>query len=268
MRVETNEKLVKRNRRLANILFFFSMAILIGGFIVANTQVSANRNSSSFALSLILPWIVLPIGFISTMTSVRLTNQWVRRPHPEDAIQAGLKGVSKRSVLYNYYHMPARHVLITPHGIFAIITRFQDGSYRVEGDKWQSAGGIFTLLTRFFRQDGIGNPGEEARKAAAHVQKLLESGAPGQEVQPLVIFVDPRAKLEIQNPSVPVLYADDRKEPNLRDYMRDLAQQAQVEKDQQTQGKKKPGDKNKGGDSAAFNPEAVADALEAVTLVT
>lgn len=269
MRVETNTNLVKRNRRIANFLFFFSMAVLIGGFVLANTQLTASKDSPGYTLALLLPWVILPVGFITTMVSVRLTNQWIRRPHPDEAIQEGLKGLSKRSVLYNYYHSPARHVLIAPQGVFAMITRFQDGSYTVDGSRWQTGAGAFSAITRFFRQDGIGNPAEEAQKAAAHVKELLQTTIPDVEVQPLIIFVDPRAKLELKNPTVPVLYADIRKEPNLRDYMRDIAQQRQLQENTQPAGKKKAVDKVKPAeDPKGLTPEVIADALEEVTIVT
>jgi hypothetical protein len=268
MRIVTNQELVRRNRRLANILFFFSMGVLIAGFLVANLQLTA-QDETSLALSLILPWIVLPIGFIATLASVRMTNLWVRRPRPEEVIPAGLKGISKRSVLYNYYHFPARHVLIAPQGTFAIITRFQEGSYTVEGDQWKTAGGPLAGLVRFLRRDAIGNPTEEARRAALHIKQLLSKDMPDVEVQPLVIFTDPRASLKITNPRVPVLYADENKEPNLRDYMRELAQRQEKvstvdSKKKATRGKPiEP--RPEGG---MISPEQVADALEEATIVS
>lgn len=268
MRIVTNTELVKRNRRTANILFFFSMGVLIAGFLVANLQLSAT-DSTMLALSVILPWIVLPVGLISTLTSVRMTNLWVRRPRPEEAIPAGLKGVSKRSSFYSYYHFPARHVLIAPQGVFAIITRWQDGSYVVNGDQWKVQGGILSTLGRFLRRDSVGNPSEEARKAAAHVKALLANDAPGVEVQPLIIFVDPRARLEIENPTVPVLFADETKEPNLRDYLRELAQKQQITEQSQPTGKKKP-DQSKTEakpEGSVINPEQVASALEEATII-
>ncbi len=72
---------------------------------------------------------ILPIAFITTIVSVRMTNLWVRQPRPEVVIREGLKGLSNKSVLYSYYHFPARHVLICPQGVFAMVTRFQDGRY-------------------------------------------------------------------------------------------------------------------------------------------
>ncbi|MBI1277200.1 MAG: hypothetical protein GC179_03635 [Anaerolineaceae bacterium] len=267
MRIETNNELVKRNRRTANILFFFSMGVLIAGFLVANLQLTA-KDGLTLALSVILPWIVLPVGFISTLISVRMTNLWVRQPRPEKAIPAGLKGLSKRSVLYNYYHFPARHVLVAPQGVFAIVTRYQDGRYIVDGDKWQSPGGPFAAIGRFFRRDSIGNPSADAVKAAEFVKGLIGKTLPDVEVQPLIIFVDPKARLEINNPTVPVLYADENKEPNLRDFMRQLSQKETPA--EQPVAKKGSGGKGKGEpkqEAGIINPEQVADALEEATVI-
>src|SRR4029450_9746765 len=98
MPIETNLRLANRNRRIAHFLFFFSMAVLLGGFVIANTQLAAvNRESPT------LPLLLLPIGFFCTMFSIRMTNLWIRKPRPEEAIRDGLKGISKKSVLYNYY---------------------------------------------------------------------------------------------------------------------------------------------------------------------
>ncbi len=267
MRIETNNDLVKRNRRTANLLFFFSMGVLIAGFLVANLQLTA-KDGLTLALSVILPWIVLPVGFISTLISVRMTNLWVRQPRPEKAIPAGLKGLSKRSILYNYYHFPARHVLIAPQGVFAIVTRYQDGRYIVDGDKWQSPGGPFAAIGRFFRRDAIGNPTADANKAAAYVKGLLEKTLPNVEVQPMIIFVDPKARVEIINSTVPVLFADENKEPNLRDFMRQLSQkETPVE---QPAAKKGSGGKGKNEpkvEAGVINPEQVADALEEATVI-
>jgi hypothetical protein len=269
MRIETNIRLAQRNRRIAHALFFFSMAVLIGGFIIANTQLSATpqtTDNTSLVLSLLLPWLVLPLGFISTILSVRMTNLWVRKPRPEDAIREALKGISKRSVLYNYYHFPARHVLIAPQGVFAMVTRFQDGNYTVDGDKWKSKASPISRFMAFFRRDAIGNPNEEAQRAAAYVKSLIESKMPGVEVQPLIIFVDPRAKLEITNPTVPVLYADERLKPNLRDYLRDLTPQP-TEKPAPS-GSKKKGEKSKPIEQvySGIDTEKIADAFEEATL--
>lgn len=221
MRIETNHRLVRRNRRLAQYLFFFSIAVLVGSFIYVNSQALGGQlpepGSAEAALSLLLPALVLPFGVISSMVSVRMTNQWIRQPRPEQALQTGLKGLSKRSVLYNYLHMPLRHLLICPQGVFAITTRFQNGSYEADGERWTTHEGFFSRFTSFFRRDGIGQPAAEARQHAARIQEFMPGGI---EVRPLIVFVDPAVRLDIRDSPVPVLHADSKREANIRDYLR------------------------------------------------
>jgi hypothetical protein len=225
MRIVTNERLVKRNKSVATYLFFVSLLILITGFFIANGQLLGFDMLETLDPVLyvwIMP-VVLLLGFMSTMISVRMTNLWVRRPRPEEAIQAGLKGISNKSAIYSYFHFPARHVLICPQGVFAIITRFQDGKFTVEGDRWKTHRGCVGQFFSFFRLDNIGNPTREAQEAAAYIRYIIEDYDPDLEVQPLIIFVDPRADVTIIDPTVPVLYADPKLKPNLKDYLRDLA---------------------------------------------
>jgi len=221
MRIVTNEFLVKRNKQIATYLFFFSLAILIFGFFLANGQVfgivGEEENRTVYLVGMPL---VLLIGFISTMISVRLTNLWVRIPRPEDAIKDGLKGISNKSAIYHYFHLPARHVLICPQGVFAIISRFQDGEVIHKDGRWRIKRGPISTLFSIFRLDGIGNPTAEAEAAAAHIRYLIEDYDPDIPVYPVVIFQDPKVRLTIENPTVPVLYPDPKREPNLKEYIR------------------------------------------------
>jgi hypothetical protein len=226
MRVETNDHLVKRNRKIATYMFVFSLAVLIFGFFAANGiffKLDASDPENGSLYLVIMP-LVLMVGLISTITSVRMTNIWIRQPRPEVAIREGLKGISNKSVLYNYLFMPARHVLICPQGVFAIITRFQDGSFSVDGARWRTHRSFIGAAFSIFRVDGIGNPTAEALAAAQHVQEIMDDLEIEVTVQPLIIFADPRAKIEFGEtaPPVPVLYADAKLEPNLKDYLRDV----------------------------------------------
>ncbi len=220
MRVETNERLVNRNRRIAQYLFFAAFGIVIIGVLFINQQTS-NLTSTNVALVSLLQAALLPVALITTIISVRMTNLWMRQPRPEVAIREGLKGISNRSVLYNYYHFPARHVLICPQGVYAMITRFQDGRFTVNGDRWtaqRSAAGRFLSIFRF---DSIGNPNYDALRAAEHVKKLLEPIAPNVEVHPVIVFVDPKADVTMINPSIPVVYTTGKVSPTLKDLLRD-----------------------------------------------
>ncbi len=224
MRVETNERLARRNRQIAQYLFFATFGVLILGLVFLNTQVSTVTEGSAL-LTTLVQIAILPIAFITTIASVRMTNLWVREPRPEIVIREGLKGLSNKSVLYNYYHFPARHVLICPQGVFAIITKFQDGVYHVEGDHWQTHKSVLNRVLGLFRFDGIGSPTAEAIRASDHIEKLLETIAPDVEVQPVIVFVDPKAEVVAVNSTVPVVYPVGKRTPTLRDLIREAGKE-------------------------------------------
>jgi hypothetical protein len=225
MRVETNTALVQRNRKLAQYLFFFSLLMLSAGFLATNARFlfpEAVPENTLLLAELALPAIILPIAFASTLFSVRMTNLWVRQPRPDAVLPENLKGLGNKAVLYNYYHFPARHVLIAPQGVFAIITRFQNGAYTVEGDKWRTERSAIGRLFSIFRMDSVGNPTQDAIYAAGEIKKKLEAIVPDIDVYPVVVFVDPRVKLTIINPIVPVLHAQTRIQPSFKDYLKSL----------------------------------------------
>lgn len=237
MRIETNTKLAKRNRQLATYLFLGTFGLLIAGFLGVNLVLFNPEAGIPETLLFGLQITILPIFFIVTVISVRMTNLWVRKPYPEIVISEGLKGLSNKSVLYSYYHFPARHVLICPQGVFAIVTRWHDGEYTVQGDQWRTHRSAIGRVLSLFRFDGVGNPTVDALRARNHLKKLLQPIAPEVEVEPLIVFVDPRARLHIENPLVPVVHADSKLKPNLRDFLRD--KQREVSEPSTQTGKKK-----------------------------
>ena len=220
MRVETNMKLIRRNRQIAQYLFFFSFGILIVGLLLTNQQ-TASLEANDLLLGGIIPAIVVVIAFVATIFSVRMTNQWIREPRPETVLREGLKGVGHKAVLYNYYHGPVRHVLVGPQGVFAITTRWQDRRYSVTGDVWKTHRSLMSRIFSAFRFDSIGNPTDEAIRNADYVKKLLEPIAPDVPVRPLIVFTDPRATITIEDPAVPVLRAQDKINPSIKDYIKD-----------------------------------------------
>lgn len=220
MRIVTNKKLARRNRRITNYLFFGTFGALILGFVVINASLFTNETPDT--LTLIAQSAVLPIAFVLTIVSVRMTNLWARIPRPEKAIEDGLKGLSNKSALYNYYHFPVRHVLICPQGVFAIVTRWHDQQFSLRDGKFRSKRNWISKLFSLIRFDGIGKPFREAEIARAHVQRAIDAIADDVEVRSLIVFVDPSATVEFETePEIPVLYADPKRSPNLKEFMRD-----------------------------------------------
>ncbi|MEL6527748.1 MAG: hypothetical protein AAFQ07_18775, partial [Chloroflexota bacterium] len=136
MRIVTNRKLVNRNRSIATWLFLGTLGLLIGGFVFINYTFFTGEGPADWVF--LLQALAIPVAFVLTIFSVRMTNNWAREPHPEKALPDGLKSVSKKSILYNYFHFPARHVLIAPQGVYAIVTRWHDDEFTVDGDEWKT----------------------------------------------------------------------------------------------------------------------------------
>jgi hypothetical protein len=222
MRIVTNEKLASRNRKIANYLFIATFVVLIGGFFFVNANLFVPTGQRVDTATLLLQTLVLPVAFIMTLISIRMTNNWARPPRPEDVFPEAFKGLSKKSVMFNYYHFPARHILFSPQGIFVLITRWHDGKYTIENDVWFTHANPITKFFSRLRMDGIGDPHKDALKATEHAQKLLDEHAPGHVVKPIIVMISSKAEVELKESTIPVVFVDSKKKPNLKDYLRDL----------------------------------------------
>ncbi len=214
MRVVTNEALIRRYRKFSQYLFFASLGGMAIGFFYSWTNPEGSSQISC---------MILPLLFLMTITSVRMANTWIREPRPVPVLTEALKGIGQKYTLFNYM-MPAHHVLIGPEGVFTLHILWQDRvPYSVSGSKWSGDSGLMRRLNGYMRQDLIGNPFVEAQYQAQQVQKMLSRLAPSTkfEVQPVIVITSPRAQVTIDNPALPVVYADPKKSPSLRDYLRD-----------------------------------------------
>ncbi|HEX3054421.1 MAG TPA: GIY-YIG nuclease family protein [Aggregatilineaceae bacterium] len=214
MRIVTNEAHIQRNRKITNIMTLTSLGALGLGFFYSFTAPAAM--SSVFCLA-------LPFLMLLTLTSTRMTNNWVREPRPEKVLNEALKGLGQKYTLFHYV-LPAQHVLVGPEGVLVLYTAWQNRAYRVKGSKWSGEKGLFTRLGGWLRQDLLGNPFYTAQFNAEKVQKILKKIAPdsGIEVQPVIVFIHPQGNFEAEDPAFPVVYSDSKKKPSLKNYLREL----------------------------------------------
>ncbi len=228
MRIVTNERRIKTRRRIAQYLFIISLVILVGGLIISNF------GPRTMAFAIIAPCLVLPIGFATTILSVRMTNRYVRLPHPDEAIIEGLKGINRRSILYNYV-LDSDHVLIAPQGVFTLTTRWQETRFKVEGETWYNwkARGPLAPFFLFMKQERLGDPFKQARQEAEKVQALVDEALPDAKivVRPAVVFTSPKANLEVEAAAIPVVYADPKKRPSLKALLKEEKKKEEVSLD-------------------------------------
>lgn len=221
MRVETNLRVIKRNRQIAQYTFFVSLAIWLASLIITFIPLFSGSGSTQASWIELAATAVLPFALALALFAVHMTNLWIREPRPEQAIRDGLKGISGKSVLYHYYHTPAKHVLIAPQGIFVMIVRWQNGSITVKNGKWRIERSLLASFASLFRLEGLGDPNQEAQRAVDYVQRILQPIAPDAPIYPLIILTDPRTQITFEEESpIPVLYADEKQKNNLKSFMR------------------------------------------------
>lgn len=215
MRVITHDATIERNRRIAQYSFFFSLIALLAAFFFGNSLAGGNET-----IAIYFNCGVLPALFMVILFSVRMANNWVREPLPWNSIQEALRG--QHGTLYHFV-FPARHVLVSPTGVYVLFPLFQDRRIVVRDDNWQIPGGPFARVLTFMRQEAIGNPPRDAKTEAAAFQKLLDEKFPGTsvQVQPVIVFTHPKAYADVEGEtSVPVAYTMAKREPLLKDYLR------------------------------------------------
>lgn len=194
MRVTTNTKLIRRKAKFGTYASLGGIAILALGMVA-----SFRPNIAWMSL------VALILGFILAQYGNHNLRRWGRSPRPDQIIEESLKGLDDK---YHFYawSLPAPNVLLTPHGIYSFITRDQTGAVSVNGANWKTK---FTLgrALLMFAQEGLGNPTQEAQAHATRLQEWIRTKLPDTQVnvQPAVVFIDPRAELQITDPVVPVM---------------------------------------------------------------
>lgn len=194
MRVTTNPKLIRRRGRLGMTASLAGIAVLAAGMF-------ASLRQQYMWVSL----VALILGFVLAQVGSYHLRRWSRSPRPDQVLEAGLKGFDDRYHFYSWT-LPAPFVLLGPQGIYNIVTKDQTGKITVTGSRWSTKATLARLLL-LFGQEGLGNPSAEAQAQAVKLGDWIKAQRPNvaATVQPMVVFIDERAELQINEPSVPVL---------------------------------------------------------------
>jgi hypothetical protein len=206
----SNPKLIRRNRQIGNYSQIGGMLILVGGF------------ASSYFLPdrLDLPYIALIAGFILVNIGASFNNRWGRVPAPDQAVDDLLKGLDDHYTLV-HFRLGADHALFTPNGIVAILAKYERGLITYDGKKWRQTG--VSSLQKLFGTEALGNPVLDAEAEAAVMAKKLRKILQTEDVppvQPVVVFVYEKTRVECDTASLPVLHAS-----KLKEYVRRMPKQ-------------------------------------------
>jgi hypothetical protein len=195
MKVIVNEKLVKRQAAIGKWASLIGMGVLLAGLVVSYRW--SNLTTLSFGF--------LIVGFVLASVGTYNMNRWVKEPRADQVLAKALKGFDNKHFLY-HYTLPAAHVLMAPSGLFILTVKDHHGEIRCEGERWHQKFNWGRLLL-FFGQEGLGNPTREVRAEIESLRRFLDKRLPELDVpiEGLIVFTNPRAKLELMDPAVPVV---------------------------------------------------------------
>ena len=197
MQIIIDDDRIARGARIGKIATFAGLGFLGVGLIVSLFL----QETSLFWLSLVF----LVLGVFVSSLGVGNMNRWVREPRADQALADALKGFDDRYLLYSYV-LPVPHVLLSPVGIWVLAAMGQDGVIRYEDGKFRRNFSLVRLL-RFMAEEGMGKPFAEVEGQVQDLRSFLtEHGVDGEiEIQKVLVFYNPAAKLEVSDPPLPVV---------------------------------------------------------------
>jgi hypothetical protein len=185
MKIVTNEKLVKRNQKIARYCTIGSLAILGLGLYL------------SLAKPELISWsfTALILGFMLSQVGIFYGNRWGRSPRPDEKLGQSLKGLEEKYVLYNYYN-PVAHLFLGPAGIWVILPFYQAGKIFFEKGRWRQKGGNWYL--KLFAQESLGRPEMDIESAQTEVNKWIKRELGDIETPPVqVVLAFSNEKVEL-----------------------------------------------------------------------
>lgn len=166
------------------------------------------------------------IGFICASVGSYYINRYARRrwpgsrfyERPDEVLERSMKGLDDK---YSYFAMslPVGYALAGANGITIFAVRSDKGRVTVNGDKWRepfSFGRLFTIFAR----EGVGNPAQDLEDQKGKLRALFTEEVP---IDGVAVFLNQEIQLELSNPSVPALRAD-----QVKDYLRARAREVKL----------------------------------------
>lgn len=192
MIIYTNERLVKRNARIAQFSMFGGLAVLAGGMFISFRDPARYFNISLLALAL---------GFILSQVGIYYTNRFGRSPRPDQLLNQSLKGLDDKYALFHYM-TSSSHVLVGPSGVWVLLPRHQRGTVTYSKGRYrQRGGGLMQNYLKIFAQEGLGRPDLDAQNEKENLKSWLTKHMPEEgklpEVQAALVFTNPRTEIDI-----------------------------------------------------------------------
>jgi len=219
MKIVNNDKLIKRNKKISQIVLISSLGLLAAGFFWS----LGNPDSVSGAFS----YIILIPAYLLVQISIYLSTKWGREPRPDQIIEAQLKGLNNEYILINYY-AGVPHLLIGPAGLLIINPYHQEGeiTFDQKKNRFVQKGGA-NFLAKIFGQESIPNILKDTSRLKNDLSSFLAESEIHTDVPVNVIniFHSEKSEIRVKNSPVSIIHA--RK---LKDTIRKEAKKQKIDK--------------------------------------
>jgi hypothetical protein len=205
----TNEPFVRRRVAIGRWSTTLGFLVLLGGMYISLQQ-PQRPDPNSITWIVFAPWITLFLGIVLLNVGKYHAMRYGSNPRVDQALASALKGLDHRYHLYSYVpDWPVEHLLATPHGVIVLEPRSFSGEVIHAGSEWKRPMNLKGILQRF-AEGGLGNPTREALADAEAVHQMLRErlgDAVGGSISvfPIIVMTNPRIKLNLSNPDVPVV---------------------------------------------------------------
>jgi len=208
MRIVRNVGHVKRRKRIARWSALFGFLLLTGTFFIALRPGL-----------LLVAYILLFGGFILFNVGMQQVGKWSRTPRNDQMIDHQLANLNDRYTLIHFAQIGKRvveHMLVYPGGVVVMTAKELPGAIVGKNGRWRKGGGG---LRRLFGFSGpqLGQPSVETRLSLEAVEATLAEAQLEADVSGAIIFLNPRAELNVTDPDFPAIYGDE-----LAQFVRDL----------------------------------------------
>jgi hypothetical protein len=191
-----NEKLIKRNKTIGNVLSISGFAILIGGLIL-NMNPTPTKTLVSFG--------ALIVGFIVAQISTTYVTRFGRSPRFDEIIADNLSKLNNQYTFY-VYNGPVPMLLVGPSGLWIPIPTIAAGEISYD-NKWRQRGG--SAFMKIFGQESIGKPELEIINQEKLIIDFLRKHVNEEQIPPtnfVLVSMNPKAVIgDVENAPVPIV---------------------------------------------------------------
>jgi hypothetical protein len=208
MQIVRHAQYIKDRKRRGRWLALLGFVLLSGSLLIA-----------WYPEFLIFAYVAMLAGFVMFNIGMQAIGKWTRNPRNDQILDHRMKGLSDRYTIIHYPKVENKiveHLLVYPGGVLVMTARELDGKISQVRQSWRKIGGMFRRLFSFSGPQ-LGNPSFDTENSIKRVEAFLAQNQLEADVLGSVVFLNPKADVEVSEPDFPVLHGEEMEE-----FVRDL----------------------------------------------